>query len=278
MRNSWITLCFIVCSLAPVATSAVEVKLSLDAPACKMPKGRPLPAKYYAIANKWKEFRWVKKVHSDDLVVSKGGDERVDGSSMYDWYNFHNLDINGDGKCDWFLTSLAPYSTGGDSGMLNTIYLGAASGWKRIGADIPNDKPDGLGWGKANNQQAEFAFSSDAPLIVWDVENKKPYLIGWFATRHSTGRQDQEGYHIYRWSNTKNTLEELDKWEPNSAAAKVYAHFKQYGAVNVIETGSNRISEFDSSIEQSEFDRGCADEDVLKRSSHFAKACQSRKK
>lgn len=277
MRNSWIALWSVLCGLAPVATSAAEIKLGLDAPACKMPKGKPLPSKYYSIAKKWKQFRWVNNVQTDEMVISKEGDERVDDSRMYDWYTFSKIDINSDGICDWFLTSLAPYSTGGDSGVLNTLYLGTTSGWRRIGADIPNDKPDGLGWGNANNQQAEFAFSSDWPLIVWDIENKIPYLIGWFETRHSTGRQDQEGYHVYRWSKTKNTLEELDKWAPNSVAAQVYAYFKRHGAVNVTETGPDRVSEFDSSIEQSEFDRGCRDEDTLKPSPHFAKACQSRR-
>lgn len=78
-------------------------------------------------------------------------------------------------------------------------------------------------------------------------------------------------------TNSKNTLEEPDKWEPGSAAAQVYAHFKQHGAVNVSETGSDRIAQFDPLIEQAEFDRGCKDEDALKRSPQFAKVCQSRK-
>lgn len=277
MRNSWKAFLCAVCCLSLVTTSAAEMKLGLDAPACKMPAGKPLPSKYYGIASKWKEYRWVRKVRHGETVVSEGGYERIDGSRMYNWHTFTKLDINGDGICDWFLTSLAPYSTGGDSGVLNTLYMGSSAGWQRVGAKITDDKPDLLGAGNSHQQQAEFAFSSDAPLVVWDHKGRVPYLIGWFDRRHSTGRQDQEGYHVYRWNKTKSILEELDKWEPGSTAAQVYAHFKQHGALNVSETGSGRIAQFDPSIEQAEFDRGCKDEDVLKRSSHFAKACQSRK-
>lgn len=274
MRNGSKAFLCAVCCLSAVTTSAAEMGLSLDVPACKMPPGKPLPAKYYAIAKKWKEYRWVLKVRPGAKVVSRSGDERVDGSRMYDWYTFVKMDINGDGLCDWFLTSLAPYSTGGDSGVLNTLYLSTSSGWKRIGAKIPENKPDGLGWGSASAQQAEFAYSSDAPLVVWDQKGKIPHLIGWFDRRHDSGRPDQEGYHVYRWNNAKNTLEELDKWVPGSDAAQVYAFFKQHGAVDVIETGTARIKEFDLEIEEAEFDRGCKSEEILKRSPHFARLCK----
>lgn len=277
MRNSWKAFLCAVCCLSAAATSAAEMRLTLDAPACKMPPGKPLPAKYYGIAKKWKEFRWVQKVRPDQMIVSGAGDERVDGSRMYDWYTFNKMDINGDGICDWFLTSLAPSSTGGDSGVLNTLYMGSSAGWQRVGAVIPDSKPDGLGWGRSDAQQAEFAFSSDAPLVVWDHKGRIPYLIGWFDRRHSTGRQDQEGYHVYRWNAAKNTLEELDKWAPGSAAAQVYAFFKQHGAVDVTETGAGRVRKFDPEVEQTEFTFGCKDEAALKRSPHFAKACGSRK-
>lgn len=140
MRNSWKVFLCAVCCLSAVTTSAAEMKLTLGAPACKMPWTKPLPSKYYDIASKWKEFRWVQKVRPDQMTVSKGGDERVDGSRMYDWYTFNKMDINGDGICDWFLTSLAPYSTGGDSGALNTVYLGVTSGWRRVGGKHPGQQ------------------------------------------------------------------------------------------------------------------------------------------
>ncbi len=237
-----------------------------------------MPPKYYSIANKWREYIWVYRVKAVEAIVSGGGYERIDGARLYNWHTFAKIDINGDGTCDWFLTSLAPYSSGGDSDVLNTLYMGASTGWRRVGAEIAESKPDVLGAGASNYQQAQFAFSSDAPLIVWDESNKAPYLIGWFDTRHSTGRQDQEGYHVYRWSKIKNNLEELDKWVPNSTAAQVYTYFKQHGAVNIAQTGISRISEFDPLIEQSEFDNRCGDEGLLKRAIHFAEACKSRKK
>ncbi|MEO1768098.1 hypothetical protein, partial [Thiobacter aerophilum] len=182
---------------------------------------------------------------------------------MYDWYTFTRMDLDGDGLCDWFLTSFAPYSTGGDSGVLNTLYFGTPSGWKRFGATIPENRPDGLGWGKSDQQQARFAFSSEAPLVLYEQNSGTPYLLGWFDTRHSSGRWDQEGYHIYRWNTHTNTLEELDKWQPGSAAAQVYAFFKKHGAVNVAESGVSRIARFDPDIEKAEFESGCKDERAL---------------
>jgi hypothetical protein len=263
--------------VAGIATvHAAELQLSLDIPACKMPRGKPLPAKYYAIAKKWKEYRWGNKVKFSDLIADGSGYERIDGSRMYNWHTFGKLDINGDGVCDWFLTSLAPYSTGGDSGVLNTLYFGTASAWRRVGAAIPNYKPDVLGAGNSSNEQSNFAWSSETPYVIRDRQSGTPYLIGYFASRSISGRQDHEGYHIYTWSPRKNTLQELDKWEPDSAAARVYAFFKQHGAADPTQTGADRIVHFDPEFEKSEFDRGCKDEEALKRSIHFTRACKSR--
>lgn len=100
-------------------------------------------------------------------------------------------------------------------------------------------------WARIEDDDEQDTFSTDEKKTPeLSDKGKIPYLIGWFDSRHSTGRQDQEGYHVYRWNNSKNTLEEPDKWEPGSAAAQVYAHFKQHGAVNVSETGSDRIAQF----------------------------------
>lgn len=255
---------------------ATDLQLSLDLLACKMPPGKPLPAKYYNIARKWKEYRWVTNVRPGDLIASGSGDERVDGSRMFDWYTFGKLDINGDGVCDWFLTSLAPYSTGGDGGVLNTLYLGGPTGWRRVGARIPGDKPDGLGWGNAGNDQANFTFSSDVPLTLWDEKNRTPYLIGWFDNRHEPGRSmNRYGYRIYHWEKSRNTLQELDKWEPGSAAAQVYAFFRQHGAVDTTQTGKDRIVGFDPDFENNEFVLGCLDEKTLAWSVHFARLCKT---
>lgn len=106
MRNWSKAFLCAVCCLRAVTTSAAEMKLTLDIPACKMPPGKPLPAKYYAIAKKRKEYRWVQKVRPDQMIVSKGGNERVDGSRMYNWHTFTKLDING-GWCVRLVSDLA---------------------------------------------------------------------------------------------------------------------------------------------------------------------------
>lgn len=253
---------------------ASDFNLTLDIPLCKMPPGKALPAKYYSLANKYKEFRWVNEVRTVDSIAGGQGGERIDGSGIYNWYGFGKLDINGDGWCDWFLTSLAPYSTGvGGADQLNTLYLGSTSGWKRVGAMVPSGKPDNLGWGN-DNEQKRFAFSSGSPLVIRDATTGIIYLIGIFNERYETGRAAY-GYRLYTWSPHKNTLQELDKWEPGSAAAQVYAFFKQRGAVDPTQTEAGRIVHFDPEFENTEFDRGCKNEAVLKRSIHFAGACKS---
>lgn len=254
---------------------ATDLQLSLDLPTCKMSPGKPLPAKYYELAKKWKEFRWVRSVQSGDLLADGGGNERADGSRMYDWYTFGKLEMNGDGICDWFLTSLAPLSTGGDSEVLNTLYLGSPSGWSRVGARIPDDKPDGLGWGNAWNEQANFAFSSDAPVSIWDQKNRTTYFIGWYDGRRYGRRFNDRGYRIYRWDKPRNTLQELDKWEPGSPATQVYAFFRQHGAVDTTQSGKDRIVTFDPNFENTEFVLGCLDEKTLAWSVHFARLCKT---
>ena len=97
MKNSWLALCSVACSLAPVATLAAEINLSRSTPVCKMPQGKSLPSKYYVFESKWKEYRWVKKVKNNNSFISEGGYERVDGSSMYNWHTFVKFDITGDG-------------------------------------------------------------------------------------------------------------------------------------------------------------------------------------
>jgi len=254
------------------------MQLSIEVPACKTAAEKVFPAKYYGIAKKWEEFRWLKKVRLNDLSLSGNGDERIDGSSMFDQYYFGKLDINGDGLCDWYVISLAPYSSGGDSGVLNTVYVASPKGWIRLGAVIPDDKPDGLGWGTSSQYQSEFSFSSEMLLSLWDQKTGKPYLIGWFESRRYSGRQDQDGYHIYIWDSVKNKLKELDKWQPQSAAAQVYAFFKKNGAVDTSTTGIDRLVNFDPKIEKDELEKGCSNESLLHRSSGFFKVCQTQRR
>lgn len=143
-----------------MAAEGVELELIQEIPSCKMPPEKPLPERYYAVANKWKEFKWVHEVTSDMWRAGGQGFERADGSEMYEEYIFAKIDINGDGWCDWFLLSRTPFSTGGDSSVFNTLYLGSREGWRRIGVDIPKDEPDGLGWGKSDEQSSDYSFSS----------------------------------------------------------------------------------------------------------------------
>ncbi len=276
MRNSLRVFLSALSCLLAVTVSAAEMKLTLDVPTCKMPPGKPLPAKYYALAKRSKDFRWALKVRNIDSSVGGSGWERIDGTNMRDSYGFIKLDLNNDGLCDWFLISLAPYSTGGDSGVLNTLYLGSSAGWQRVGMRIPDNKPDCLGCGDSSEAQYLFAFSSDDLPVIWDRAHQTSYFVGRFYSRRE-GRPDQAGYHIYRWDDRKNTLVELDKWQPGSPAAEVYDFFKKHGAVNVAGTGPDRSVAFDPEVEREEYLFNCKDETTLKRSPSFAKLCQSRK-
>lgn len=249
-------------------------KLSLNIPECKAPPGKPLPIKYYTVAKKFKEFQWVYKVKRSDLSASGEGDERVDGSKMYDWYSFIKLDINNDGWCDWFTTSLAPVSTGGDSITLNTLYFGGPTGWKRFGATIPKDKPDGLGWGKSSSEQQNYSYSSEPPLIIRDASTNRNYLIGSYNYRSVSGHP---GYHIYSWNKKKHTLTHLNKWLPGSVGYQVYAYFKQHGAVDPTEEKSSidRIVKFNPEIEKRELSLKCGAINEKTNHSYLIKSCKA---
>jgi len=256
-------------------TQAEDFELSQEIPSCQNSTAKPLPEKYYFIAKKWNDFNWVKKVTSKDVIVSESGYERIDGSGMRDWFNFGKLDINGDGICDWFLTASSPLSSGGDRNVLNTLYLGSRNKkWHRIGAEMPNHKPDILGAGKSNDQQDDYTFSSETPFVLWDKKSKISYFIGYFYTR-TYGKPDQKGYEIYIWNAEQKNLQELDKWEKGSAAEKVYAYFKQHGAVDpTIEEGENNIAQFDQDLENSEIRIKCMNKELLERSSGLAERCK----
>jgi hypothetical protein len=135
------------------------MQLTTDVPECRMPPGKVLPDKYYKLAKIYKQYRWVLKVTPTARVIGEDGLERVDGSSMFDWLMLYRLDLNNDGLCDWFVDSSAPMSTGGDRDSIDTLYLGVANGWKRIGFTVPDTKPDELGFGKSLAEQDERAVS-----------------------------------------------------------------------------------------------------------------------
>ncbi|MRX11720.1 hypothetical protein GJ697_28215 [Pseudoduganella sp. FT25W] len=73
-----------------------------------------------------------------------------------------------------------PMSTGGDRDSVNTLYLGNASGWSRVGAAIPSDRPDQLGAGQAYAEQAdvvECGLPDGSKLILRSKYDRFPLPI-----------------------------------------------------------------------------------------------------
>jgi hypothetical protein len=66
------------------------------------------------------------------------------------------------------LTSRRPAVHRRDRESINTLYLGRAGGWTRIGAEAPQDKPDVLGYGKTSAQQRQFLFGEE-PSVIHDA-------------------------------------------------------------------------------------------------------------
>jgi hypothetical protein len=237
---------------------AQNTNLTADIPACRMPAGPILPAKYERLARKYKEFAWVRKAMPDDGDLNGSGWERVDGSSMYSWFEFQRVDLNNDGYCDWYVNSLAPTSSGGDRMTINTLYLGQKSGWIRIGATMPDNKPDELGFGDSDAQQERYLFGEELS-VLHDTASKTNYIITAFYDRHEEHMM-KPGYRILAWDADKKTLRLLDKWEPGSKAAEVYAFFKAHGARRPAKTGrpdSDTMNSFDPELEEVELEVAC---------------------
>jgi hypothetical protein len=234
------------------------MQLTTNVPECRMPTGQALPDKYYNLAKRHKEFRWVLKMSPATRAISGSGWERVDGSSMFEWFRFSRVDLNNDGYCDWYVNALVPVSTGGDRDSINTIYLGSSKGWKRVGFDAPNDKPDSLGEGKSYDQQDEFLFGEDL-AVVRDAGSNVNYIITAFLNRHNQ-HSIKPGYRIFDWDTSKQSLRLLDKWQPGSKAAAVYAFFKTHGGWepgNEPVAPSQSSAKFDADIETTELEEAC---------------------
>jgi len=249
------------CALA----SSQPTQLTTSIPACSMPPGQVLPDKYYKLRGHKKEFAWVSKVTATDQVASGQGGERADGSSMYDWFFFYRIDLNGDGYCDWYVNDAVPLSSGGDRDSLNTLYLGGTRGWSRIGATMPGDKPDELGYGESGQQQNAYLFGEE-PALIYDAAGKINYLITAFYDR-STQRDRKPGYRIYDWDVERKTLRLLDKWKPGSKAAGVYAFFKAHGAKvpsNPSVPVGEAIQRFDPDVEAFEIEQACDPQSALR--------------
>lgn len=242
------------------------MQLTTDIPDCRMPAAKILPEKYQTLAKKNKEFAWVRKAGADDYNVNGNGWERIDGSSIHTWLEFSRVDLDNDGMCDWYLHAASPMSTGGDRDSINTLYLGRQGGWLRIGATLPANKPDELGFGKADEQQEHYLFGEEIG-VIHDANDRVNYLIGAFYDRH-VQRNSMPGYRVMVWDADKKTLRVLDKWEPGSNAAGVYAFFKQHGArTPSAKTAApdDTLYRFDPDIEAFEIEQAC-DPDSPQRS------------
>jgi hypothetical protein len=223
-----------------------------------MPAGPALPAKYERLAKKSKEFAWVRSVTRNDQAAGGSGWERIDGSSIYSWFAFTRIDLDNDSVCDWYVDASAPMSTGGDRDTIDTLYLGRKDGWTRSGATLPDDKPDELGFGASYDQQARYLFGEE-PAVIHDAAGNVNYLVTALYDRH-VQRNTAPGYRILAWEADKRTLRALDKWEPGSKAAAVYAYFKAHGAYRPAQKTAgpdDRKVAFDPEVEAYELEQAC---------------------
>jgi hypothetical protein len=243
---------------ACTAANADNVHFTNVIPECRMPAGTPVPGKYLRLAKRYKGFAWAARIRKTDKEGGGDGWERGDGSSMSDSLAFYRADLNNDGYCDWYINANAPVSTGGDRDSINTLYLGQPKGWLRIGAQIPDDKPDVLGFGKTDAQQRQYLFGEDLALLHETIGHVH-YMISAFYERH-VRNSILPGYRIYVWDEQNKTLRALDKWEPGSKAAAAYAYFKAQGAripkTKPQEPGDD-ILRFDPDVEAHEASQAC---------------------
>lgn len=248
---------FALLAFAGSLAQAQTLQLTTEVPACRAFSGTALPGKYARLA-KSKGLSWLAKAPPGDARISGNGSERADGSAMYDALDFFRTDIDNDGYCDWYLNDNAPLSSGGDRDSINTLYLGRKDGWLRIGAAVPDNKPDELGFGKTTDEQQQYLFGEEI-AVIHDSKARTNYLISAFYERH-VQRDGRPGYRVLVWDADKKTLRLLDKWEPKSKAAEVYAFFKAHGAR--MPAAKNTAAEdtllrFDADIESFETAQAC---------------------
>lgn len=271
--------CYLHCALLVGACSTAQseaLRLTTSVPECRLPAGPVLPQKYQQLAKGDKQFAWIGKAGNADRRVSGAGWETVDGSEMRTWFDFFAADFNGDGLCDWYLNAATPHSSGGDRDTLNTLYLGQPNGYQRVGASIPANKPDELGFGQADQQQASFLFGEEL-AIIHDSAGKTNYFISALYGRHI--RQSQlPGYRVMRWDAEKKTLRVLDKWQSGSPAAQVYAYFKAHGARQPVDKASapqDSLVRFDAEVETAERARACEADAGSGASPHLLAQCKA---
>jgi hypothetical protein len=240
--------------MRPACGQSAGLELSTAVPACAMPSGRPLPDNYYARPKHGKALTWPPTVTRAQEVAGGEGHERFDGSGIHDWFQFIRTDLNNDGVCDWFVTMSAPDSSGGDHDTLNTLYLGRPKGWLRIGAHVAPADVDTLGSGSSDSEQPEFLFG-EGLATIHDMSARVNYFITQFNDR-DTEQSLRPGYRIFTWDAQHSTLRLLDKWQPGSPGAKVYAYFKSHGARSPDQDGG--LLKFDPAVEALELSQRCS--------------------
>jgi hypothetical protein len=259
--------------LAPVA-AAQGLRLTTQIPDCRLP-AKPFPEKYEKLARTNKVYAWIRKAPPADAVVSGKSGERADGSEMYVWLTFYRADLDNDGECDWYLNAATPLSTGGDRNSINTIYLGSKRGWIRVGAPVPADKPDELGFGKTEAEQARYLFGEDIS-VIHDAASNTNYFITAFYSRH-VSYYAMPGYRIMVWDANRRNLRLLDKWEPASRAAEVYAFFREHGArrpAMKAEKPGDTLERFDPETEAYELSKACESTETGALSRHLLAHCK----
>lgn len=229
------------CALLSLNTLAAELEFDSGLPACRMPKAKTLPAKYY-------RYHWARKVKAGDSEVTGHGDSILPDpeSGMRIYYTLRKADLNKDGICDWAVTLSIPVSTGGDRSTVNIFYFGVAAGWKRFGPEISGvDLPVDFGSGPV----PDFDLFEEAGFLH-EKSTNTTYIVGAFLSRH-VNYYTKPGYRIFVWDGKDNKFRKLDKWK-NATGLQVYKFFKSHGAF--VAGGVSPAIEFDDRIEELEKD------------------------
>jgi hypothetical protein len=239
------------CAQAPTRA----LKLTTVVPACTMPEGRVLPLAYYAWPRHGKPLAWAAATTALQGIASGEGQERYDGSGLHDWFELTRVDLDNDGTCDWFVTMSAPDSSGGDHDTLNTLYLGRPTGWERVGARVRPGDVDTLGSGRSDEDQHDFLFG-EGLATIHDAMTRTNYFVTAFLER-ATQQSSTSGYRIFNWDVSRKTLRLLDKWQPGSPGAQVYAFFKAQGAHSSDARAPAGLVKFDPAVEARELNDRC---------------------
>ena len=122
-----------------------------------------------------------------------------------------NVDINGDGWCDWVsLGGAAPHMFGESPPMEHFLFLGTKTGWRRFGKmrnpnrELPPDRKEGP---RAMSPRHVVANFQD-PLFIYSFSRPKPYVIV-TRTEEDILTATVPNVDIYRWNDDLDMLELL---------------------------------------------------------------------